>query len=62
MEYIETKFRLAYIFIKALDAATIVKFRDMAVVSASISKVVVEMAKEPKKDNNEESAEKMQRK
>ena len=29
MEYIETKFQLADIFTKALDAATFIKFRDM---------------------------------
>ena len=35
MEYIETKFQLADIFTRALDAATLIKFIDMLVVSGS---------------------------
>ena len=50
IEYIETKFQLADIFTKALDAVTFNKFRDMLlVVSASTTRnLVVKKAKEPK--------------
>ena len=58
MEYIETKFQLADIFTKKLDAAIFIKFRDMLVLSASTLNLVVKKAKEPKEDNGEEPAEK----
>ena len=58
----KTKFQLADIFTKALDAVTFIKFRDIFVVSASKLNLVVNKPKEPKEDSNEEHVEKKQRK
>ena len=58
MEYIETKFQLAYIFTKALDAVTFIKFRDMPVVSGSTLNLVVKKSKNPEVDTSEEPAQK----
>ena len=62
MEFIQTKFQLADIFTKALNAVTFIKFRDMPVVCASTLNLVVKKTKETKEIDSEEPAQKKQKK